>query len=109
MERKPVRNNMLRTISGSYPTREAYESGLLLPPLTRAAGHTNRPEAVDAGSGRSLSRRSGSGECLAARDHAESSTCEFRDYCNHLYSVEFTCNCATAWKKRAGIALPTST
>ena len=42
MERKPVRNNMLRTISGSYPTREAYESGLLLslptqPPVTPTA------------------------------------------------------------------------
>jgi hypothetical protein len=110
MERKRIGNNTMRTISGSYPTREAYESGLLLPLREQPIGAPRHSEAGKAGSGSivSGSGRSGSGECLAARNHAESSTCEFRDYCNHLYSVEFTCNCATAWKKRAGIALPTS-
>jgi hypothetical protein len=109
MERKRIGNGTMRTISGSYPTREAYESGLLLPLRTQSIGATHGLEA-EAGSGSidSGSSRSGSAECLAALNHAESSTCEFRDYCNHLYSVEFTCNCATAWKKRAGIVLPTS-
>lgn len=111
MERKRIANGTMRTISGSYPTREAYESGLLLPLRAQPASPTNRFEAPEAGPGRgnSLSGRTGSMECFAARNHAESSTCEFRDYCNQLYSAEFRCNCATAWKKRAGIALPTST
>jgi len=97
MERKRVKGGTMRTISGSYPTREAYESGLLLP-RTDHAGHGRGLEAGRKGM-----------ERLAARNAAEGSTCEFRDFCNHLYSPGFTCNCATAWRKRAGIALPTST
>ena len=99
MERKRVGNGTMRTISGSYPTREAYESGLLLPLRHEHAGTDRNPE----------SGRSGKIQPLAARIPAEGAACEFRDFCNHLYSPGFTCNCAVAWKKRAGIAFPTST
>ena len=106
MERKYIRNLAMPTISGSYPTREAYESGLLLPGRTQSAIHADR----ETGHGRSssLSGNTDSQECFAVQNHAEGSTCEFRDYCNQLYSSEFRCACATAWRKRTGIALPTS-
>lgn len=110
MERKRIGNSAMRTISGSYPTREAYESGLLLPFRAGDAGFANGPESRTSGRAGidSPSGRAASMECPATRNHADGFSCEFRDYCNHLYSVEQTCNCATAWKKRAGIALPTS-
>jgi hypothetical protein len=92
------------TLSESYPTREAYESGLFNPSFARSQWlrccdeHT--PDDIDSDSEWDESRES--------RTSPGHTSCEFRDFCNHMYTVEFTCDCEVAWKKRAGLALPAS-
>ena len=98
------------TLSGAYPTREALESELLSPSFARTprlvrdarAPFSDPLFAVDS-MGEELFG------CATSAGHDAGATCEFRDFCNHLYTMEFACDCEVAWKKRAGLALPTLT
>jgi hypothetical protein len=96
------------TISGSYPTYEAYESGLLMPPFTRSRALRCAGEYNSSGDIAPDSPWDESLGCETSLDPTAHSSCEFRDFCNHLYTVDFMCDCEVAWKKRAGLVLPTS-
>ena len=94
------------TLSGSYPTPEACASGLFFPSFPRCL----RP-------GRFKGQVEGSLPFEADPvwgDPDESTsltggTCEFQDFCNRVYGTDLSCDCEKAWKRRAGLALPTLT
>jgi hypothetical protein len=94
-----VFNGSLMSFTGYYPTREAYESGLLGSSFKESAGtHQQTLKAPYAPSPQSL-----------LHDSAHQSACEFQDYCNHLYYINDRCCCASSWKKTTGLVIPTST
>ena len=107
MGKRDIRPQMLMTLSGSYPTRAAYESGLFLPSFAqpRALRHYSEYTVPDLDGMASDSTWDEASPCPGADGH---SSCEFSDFCNHMYTAEFACDCKIAWKKRAGLALPTS-
>ncbi|MCX5814017.1 MAG: hypothetical protein NT178_15960 [Proteobacteria bacterium] len=99
MGQKVFKNNSMMTFEGFYPTREAYESCLSGPSLkesTNVHQHTFNTFCA------------GSPECRR-QDKIGQSVCEFQDYCNHLYYIDDRCDCASVWKKTAGLVIPIST
>jgi hypothetical protein len=95
MGQKALKNSSMVSYTGYYPTPEAYESGLLVSSFNQSAD-TDRQALKTS----SVTRFP---ECCVNQ-----SSCEFQDYCNHLYFIHERCNCASTWKKTAGLALPTS-
>ena len=94
-----VFNGSFMSFTGHYPTREAYESGLIGSSFKEPAGEHRQiskgPHAT-------------SPQCLLYGG-AHQSACEFQDYCNHLYYIDDRCCCASSWKKMTGLVIPTST
>ncbi|MBA4391200.1 MAG: hypothetical protein C0399_09700 [Syntrophus sp. (in: bacteria)] len=88
-------NGSLMSFTGYYPTREAYESGLLVSSFKESAGIHHQTSKVS---------YTTSPQCLLS----DQTACEFQDYCNHLYYINDRCCCASSWKKMTGLVLPTS-
>jgi hypothetical protein len=107
MGRKYFEARALRTLSEAYPTREAYESGLLLSERTRSRNPDLGSDSLFPVSAPTPPEKRGRpAGCHLAHEREGQTACEFADYCNHRYTVESTCCCKEAWKKRAGLALP---
>ncbi len=102
-----AKKNALMTLSESYPTPEAYVSGLLMPPVRErgaiALATGGAPGRCPMAAERA---RAGSSPSHGAGDAASQPTCEFQDFCNHLYATEPTCYCMAAWKRPTAIAFP---
>lgn len=83
---------------GFYPVQETYENYLSGPPLKKSVNmHQSAFNAFCIESP----------QCCR-QDGNNKSFCEFQDYCNHLYYIDDRCDCASAWKKTAGLVIPTS-
>jgi hypothetical protein len=95
MGQKVFKNSSMISFTGYYPTREAYESGLLVSSFN---------ESADADRHTLKTSWASSPKC-----RANQSVCEFQDYCNHLYYINDRCDCASVWKKTTGLVIPTST
>jgi hypothetical protein len=98
------------TLSGSYPTPEAFASGLFFPSFPRCL----RPGCGEGHADGSLPLEAdplweGPDESTTLTGATPHSACEFEDFCNRVYGADLLCDCEKAWKRRAGLVLPTLT
>jgi len=94
MGQKVFKNRNMTSLTGYYPTREAYESGLLVSSFNESAGADHRTLKTS--------------WATSPKCHVNQSVCEFQDYCNHLYYINDRCDCASVWKKTTGLVIATS-
>ena len=99
MGQKVLKNSSIMSLTGCYVTREVYESGLLI---------SSQQESADVPHRTLNASCTISSQCLLHGSYNQR-LCDFQDYCNHLYYINDRCDCASAWKKTAGLVIPTST
>ncbi len=106
MGRKAMRFDVLLNLEGSYPIPDIYEGGTISPAHHELSNTNIRSSSLrhrDESTG--LVRSAG---CRLPADRESRFVCEFRDYCNHLYVIDGTCDCASTWRRKPGFALPAS-